>query len=108
MQQGFDVPTALMSCHLIHISRSFDAKYEENENFTYLEDVDQNGYIWKSNGDLQKDSLPPMSFTYAKNPFNQEVQILPSDSLHIHFSGIRQWRISLDGFPFLSGISEYR
>ncbi len=69
--------------------RALELEYDVNENFTYLESATQSGYIWTAAGNLKtKESLPPMSFNYLKNPFNREVKSIAPENLHSLPSGL--------------------
>lgn len=65
-----------------YLVRSMDLGYDENPNITYLDTINQTGYIWNTDGGLQsKRSLPPIEFSYFKPGFSQEVKVISPDNI---------------------------
>ena len=94
-RSGFDIRT-YRRCHRVlmfhrfdelspnpYLVRSLDLEFDETVHFTFLESTTQSGYIWNADGSLsKKESMPPMKFNYAKNPFNHDVKEISKDNLH--------------------------
>jgi len=100
-RSGFEIRT-YRRCHRIlmfhrfdelspnpYCVRSLEFEYDENPNFSYLDSVTQSGYIWTPGGNLKtKESLPPLTYRYSKNPFNREVKTISTDNLHSSPAGL--------------------
>lgn len=80
--------------------RSTDFTYEEGPVLTYLTAVEQSGYLWdEETGAYEKDTLPPLEFTYTRPQIDETVRDVDASSLEhlpIGLGGPYQW-IDLNG-----------
>ena len=81
--------------------KSTDFGYEPGPAFTYLTDITQFGYLFAATGTLvEKSALPTLALDYARPILNDQLSVLPPESVDGLAGGIdggrRRW-VDLDG-----------